>query len=62
MTTITKAAAPLKEKNMRRLAVVMVANFVAYIALVRGQALISDDWYTTLKGSSICCPPASASC
>jgi hypothetical protein len=49
MTTLIKAAAPLKEKNLRRLVVVMVANFVAYTALVRGQALISDDWYATLK-------------
>ena len=49
MATTIKAAAPLKEKNMRRLVVVMVANFVAYTALIRGQALISDDWYATIK-------------
>jgi hypothetical protein len=49
MTAMVKAAAPLKEKNMRRLAVVMVANFVAYTVLVLGQALITNDWYATAK-------------
>ena len=43
------AAAPLKEKNMRRLVIVVVANFVAYAALIRGQALIGADLYASLK-------------
>jgi hypothetical protein len=34
---------------MRRLVIVMVANFVAYTVFVRGQALIGEDLYTTLK-------------
>jgi hypothetical protein len=51
MATTAKpaTAVPLKEKNMRRLVIVVVANFLAYTVLVRGQALISNDWYSTAK-------------
>jgi hypothetical protein len=49
MATTLKSAAPLKEKNIPRLVVVVVANFVAFTAFVRGHALIGDDPYATLK-------------
>jgi hypothetical protein len=49
MTMTVKAPAPLKEQNMRRLTTVIVVNFVAYMAFVRGQALVGGDWYATFK-------------
>lgn len=42
------AVSSLKDKNTKRLALVVAANFVAFAVLVRGEELIGHDWQAAI--------------